>query len=93
MASAAGSPPSSPLQDNVDAERRLREAEDHLYEAIEELQICLIIGFSSQESRLKLGILLLHKGHLNLLPENLWPLILFFIANNSRNLLSFRVWD
>nr|XP_023912393.1 rho GDP-dissociation inhibitor 1-like isoform X3 [Quercus suber] len=53
MASAAGSPPSSPLQDNVDAERRLREAEDHLYEAIEELQICLIIGFSSQESRLK----------------------------------------
>nr|POF10531.1 hypothetical protein CFP56_04756 [Quercus suber] len=56
MASAAGSPPSSPLQDNVDAERRLREAEDHLYEAIEELQICLIIGFSSQESRLKVSL-------------------------------------
>ncbi|XP_030935600.1 uncharacterized protein LOC115960753 [Quercus lobata] len=38
MASAAGSPPSPPLQDNVDAERRLREAEDRLREAIEELQ-------------------------------------------------------
>jgi hypothetical protein len=29
---------SPPLQDNVDAERRLREAEDRLREAIEELQ-------------------------------------------------------
>uniref|UniRef100_A0A7N2L3U2 Uncharacterized protein n=1 Tax=Quercus lobata TaxID=97700 RepID=A0A7N2L3U2_QUELO len=37
MTSAAGSPPSPPLQDNVDAERRLREAEDRLREAIEEL--------------------------------------------------------
>ncbi|KAK4572459.1 hypothetical protein RGQ29_030768 [Quercus rubra] len=38
MAAAAGSPPLSPLQDNVDAERRLQEAEDRLREAIEELQ-------------------------------------------------------
>uniref|UniRef100_A0A2N9FBY3 Uncharacterized protein n=1 Tax=Fagus sylvatica TaxID=28930 RepID=A0A2N9FBY3_FAGSY len=37
MASSA-SPPSPPLQDNADAERRLREAEDRLREAIEELQ-------------------------------------------------------
>ncbi|XP_035538904.1 uncharacterized protein LOC108998873 isoform X2 [Juglans regia] len=35
---ATASPPSPPLQDNVDAERRLREAEDRLREAIEELQ-------------------------------------------------------
>ncbi|XP_041018145.1 uncharacterized protein LOC121260367 [Juglans microcarpa x Juglans regia] len=35
---ASASPPSPPLQDNVDAERRLREAEDRLREAIEELQ-------------------------------------------------------
>nr|POE87018.1 hypothetical protein CFP56_39395 [Quercus suber] len=52
MASVAGSPPSPPLQDNVDAKRYLREAEDHLRKAIKELQIYLIIGFSSQESRL-----------------------------------------
>ncbi|XP_028804276.1 uncharacterized protein LOC114759284 [Neltuma alba] len=32
------SPPSPPLQDNSDAERRLHEAEDRLREAIEELQ-------------------------------------------------------
>ena len=51
MASAVGSPSSPPLQDNVNIERCLREANDHLLEAIKELQICLIIGFSSQESR------------------------------------------
>ena len=51
MASAAGYPLSLPLQDNVNAEHRLREAQDRLREAIEELQICLIIGFSSQDSR------------------------------------------
>nr|POF05659.1 hypothetical protein CFP56_28900 [Quercus suber] len=51
MASAVGSPPLPPLQDNVDVERHLREVEDRLREAIEELLICLIIGFSSQDSR------------------------------------------
>ena len=51
MASAAGYPLSLPLQDNFNAERHLQEAQDRLREAIEELQICLIIGFSSQDSR------------------------------------------
>nr|POE86326.1 hypothetical protein CFP56_41209 [Quercus suber] len=56
MASTTGSPPSPPLQDNVDIEHHLWEAQDHLHKAIEELQICLIIGFSSQESRLTVSL-------------------------------------
>nr|POF03645.1 hypothetical protein CFP56_61428 [Quercus suber] len=56
MASVARSPPLLPLQDNVDAKRCLREAEDYLRKAIEELQICLIISFSSQESRLTVSL-------------------------------------